>query len=94
VEETAQFSAEKKLQYRIQTGAGTDIRAELTGGTITITVPVGDVAAWATSDEVGLNARDGDLRIALEKDFRCCTGRTEQDKPNAYPHPAERSNVS
>jgi len=93
VEETAQFSSESRLRYRIQT-AGSDIRADLNADTITVYLPHAAVESWATSDEVGLNARHGELRIAVEKDFRCLTRSREQDAPDAYPHPAARSKES
>lgn len=91
VEETAHFSGGHGLTYRIRKDTGGNgIRAELTGETITVHVPSGAVEAWATSDEVGMTARDGVLRIAIEKDFRCLTRPTEEDEPDAYPHPAEQ----
>jgi hypothetical protein len=93
VEETAHFAGGGGLTYRIRkTAAGDSIRAELTDGAITVLVPAGTVEAWATSEEVGLAARDGVLRIAIEKDFRCLTRAREEDEADAYPHPAERWN--
>jgi hypothetical protein len=44
------------------------------------------------SDEARITARDGVLRIVIEKDFRCPTRPRVQDEPDAYPHPAERAN--
>ena len=93
VEETAQFSAGGSLTYRIQKrdSAG-GIQAELTDGTISVSIPAGGVEAWATSDQVSLAAQDGVLKIAIEKDFRCLTRpREEEDEADAYPHPAEQS---
>lgn len=90
VEESAQFAAGNRLTYRIGTLAGSGgMQAELTGGTVAVHVPAGAVAAWAASDEVGLNGRDGPLRIAIEKDFRCLT-RAGAEEPDAFPHPAEQ----
>ena len=90
VQETAHFGVGNGLTYRIQKGAGGDIGAELTEGAITVQVPATLVDGWATSDEVGINARDGQMRIAIEKDFRCLT-RPREDEQDAYPHPAEAS---
>jgi hypothetical protein len=56
-----------------------------------IGVPAPTVVAWANSDDVGIAVRDGILRIAIEKDFRCLTRPKEEDEPDAYPHPAEAS---
>jgi hypothetical protein len=88
VEETANFSVESGLTYRIRKGTGGDIRAELIEGAITVHVPSAVIDGWATSEDVGINARDGQMRIAIEKDFRCLT-RREEDEADAYPHPVE-----
>jgi hypothetical protein len=90
VEQTAHFAGGHGLTYQILKGAGAAIRAELAEGAITVHVPAGAVEAWAMSDEVGLAARDGALRIAIEKDFRCLTRPREEEEPDAYPHPAEQ----
>ena len=89
VEETAHFSVENGLTYRIWKGPG-DIRAELMEGAITVHVPSTVIDRWAMSDDVGINARDGQMRITIEKDFRCMT-RREEDEVDAYPHPVEQA---
>jgi hypothetical protein len=89
VEETTQFAA-GRLAYQIRKDPTlADVRAQLTDGTIAISAPAGTVDIWATSDEVGIAARDGVLRIAIEKDFRCLT-RRDEDEADAYPHPVEQ----
>lgn len=89
VEETTQFRAEGGLIYRVQRSVGGNgMQASLHNGIITLQVPEGAVEGWAASDEVGLYAQDGPLRIAIEKDFRCLTRPREEDGPDAYPHPA------
>jgi hypothetical protein len=91
VEETAHFLGGQGLTYRIRKSSGNEgICAQLADGTITVHVPSGAVEAWATSDDVGLAARAGVLRIAIEKDFRCLTRSREEDEADAYPHPAEQ----
>jgi hypothetical protein len=94
IEETTQFSIGGSLTYRIQRRASIqNIQAEVADRTITVYVPAGALDAWATSDDVGLAARDGVLKIAIEKDFRCLTRpREEEGEADAYPHPAERAN--
>jgi len=91
VEQTAKFATGSVLTYRVRTrDSGGSIRAELADGAITVNVPAPTVTAWATSDDVGITARDGMLSIAIEKDFRCLTRPREEDEPDVYPHPAER----
>jgi hypothetical protein len=89
IAETTHFGVGHSLTYRLRkAGAGTGVRAELADGVITVSAPASAVDSWATSDEVGIAARDGVLRIAIEKDFRCLT-RREEDEVDAYPHPVE-----
>lgn len=86
VEEAASFRSGGSLTYRIQSRTGTEpLHADFTGGAITVLIPAETVRAWAAGDEVGLYAQDGDLRIAIEKDFRCLT--RAEEEPDAYPHP-------
>ena len=63
------------------------LHADFSGGASTVLVPTETVRVWASGDEVGLYAQDGELRIAIEKDFRCLTRAGEE--PDAYTHPAE-----
>ena len=88
VEEAASFGSGGRLTYGIQSRTGTEpLRADFSGGAITVVVSAEIVRVWASGDEVGLYAQDGALRIAIEKDFRCLTRAGEE--PDAYPHPAE-----
>jgi hypothetical protein len=88
VEEAAAFKSGGSLTYRIQSRADTEpLQADFSGGAITVLVPTETIRAWASGEEAGLYAQDGDLRIAIEKDFRCLT--RAEEEPDAYPHPAE-----
>ena len=89
VEETAHFGVGRSFRYRIRTAGEGGVRAELADGTITVDVPAATAGTWAESDEVGISARDGVLRIAIEKDFRCLTRPEERHDPDVYPHPGE-----
>lgn len=56
-------------------------------------LPETTVLAWATSDQVSIEGEqvllDGQkLRILVEKDFVCLTGRDDEDESDMYPHPA------
>jgi len=91
VAETATFRLGGNLTYCLQKRAGTDaVHADLIHGSISISVPAATVETWVGSDEVGVYAHDGELRIAIEKDFRCLTRSSEEQEADAYPHPAER----
>lgn len=89
VSETIAFRSGGALTYRLQKLAGADeARADLALGVISVSVPDTMVEHWASSDEVGIYGHDGELRIVIEKDFRCLTRAAEEQEADAYPHPA------
>ena len=91
VSETIDFPSGSALTYRLQQSSGADAaQADLVHGLISVSVPSTMVERWAGSDEVGIYGRDGELRIAIEKDFRCLTRAAEEQETDAYPHPAEQ----
>ena len=91
ISETIPFRSGGTLIYRLQQRAGTDtLQADLAHGLIAISVPTAALHPWLTSDEVGVYGQDGELRIAIEKDFRCLTRAAEEQEADAYPHPAEQ----
>ncbi len=55
-------------------------------------LPETAVLAWATTDQVSIHGEqvlaDGEkLKILVEKDFVCLTGRDDEDESDMYPHP-------
>jgi hypothetical protein len=90
LEGSVDFGSGTVLIYRVESRGGPDpLHAVFCSGAITVRVPAGSIAAWASADEVGLYAQQGVLKIAVEKDFRCLTRRPDEQEPDAYPHPAE-----
>lgn len=88
VEESVSFQSGGSLIYRVQSGPKVDhLRADFHRGIITVHVPIAMAGAWASGEEAGIYAQDGQLTIAIEKDFRCLT-RTEEE-PDAFPHPVD-----
>lgn len=89
--EAVKFRSGAAFVYRLQTHASGDaVRAELAYGTISVSVPEAMAEHWAASDEVGIYGQDGELKISVEKDFRCLTRAPEEQEADAYPHPAEQ----
>ena len=48
--------------------------------------------AWATTEQVSIQGEQmlddgGKLKILVEKDFVCLTGRDDEDESDMYPHP-------
>ena len=73
-----------------------DVRAELRGPDLTVTLPTRIARRWATTDEVGIEAEQdvgggvsGEvLRLVIEKDFQCLHRDGGADEADAFPHPA------
>ncbi len=94
VRELVHFAPGEQLGYSLECG-GEAITARLQGGQVTVRVPTATAAEWCMSDRVGLSAEqsvaDGTaLRILIEKDFACLTGRDGEDDKDAFPNPHER----
>jgi len=91
VSETVKFRSGAAFIYRLQTHSGGDaVRADLAYGVISISVPTTTAERFAVSEEVGIYGYDGELRISVEKDFRCLTRPSEEQEADAYPNPAEQ----
>jgi len=59
---------------------------------VTIRLPETSVLAWANSEHVSIAGEQvlesGEtLKILVEKDFVCLTGRDDEDESDMYPHP-------
>ena len=90
LEDATTFGPSAKLSYAM--AFGDSLGATLTGARILVTVPAAAARAWATNEEVGLEATqstgEGTLKILVEKDFACLTPRGSEDA-DAFPHPKE-----
>lgn len=92
VEETVEFAGSGALRYRLRrVETALAAAAEFRDETIAVSVSAEAVRKWADSEEVGIYAQMGPLKIAIEKDFRCLTVRADEQDPGAYPRPARRS---
>ncbi len=92
VQQQTAFSPHSKLVSIIRpTQDSETATASLDASTITIAVPLCEIARWVNSEHVGIESDvriDGhnSLRLIVEKDFECLHSRTG-DADNAYPHP-------
>jgi hypothetical protein len=84
VEEAVTFAPGKTLTYAIE-AAGETTGATLEGSSIVVWVPVAEIAAWAGSTQVGLEASSGPLNILIEKDFQCL--HPDAGDADAFPNP-------
>ena len=94
VTETLQVGPASRLTYAIEPRADVLVpSAAFTGARLTIVVPDGIAAQWATSEQVGIDAQvpngeAGGLSITIEKDFACL--HRESENADTFPNPAAR----
>lgn len=95
ISESVQFSPsfEDKLTYSLETCTNASkVSASLCGAEVNITIPANEAAQWANTSRVGIEqtqfiGMETDLRITIEKDFRCLQPRLEEDESDNYPNP-------
>lgn len=65
---------------------------------MSVHLPIEQVDAWATGDDVGIHHRQKldqsrMLEILIEKDFACLVPRENGDDSDTFPNPSARSNA-
>jgi len=97
--ESVYFSAAPAdcLTYSVQLSASASVpSASHNHGGLVLTLPRELAEQWANSEQTGIthsqSLGDGsDLRIVVEKDFRCLQPRPEEDEADNFPHPDPES---
>lgn len=92
-EDRARFAPGAELVYRIDVRPGGELRAALTGSTVSVELPQPMLRRWLEPDQVSLRAEqplDGGnvLKILVEKDFACLAPRPDEDDTDLFPNPA------
>jgi hypothetical protein len=90
VEDSIEFAPEGRLSYALESGATPEIAASFVKGTIRVVVPKSIATRWADSDEIGMDASSGPLRILIEKDFQCLHREPEPGE-DSFPNPQASS---
>jgi hypothetical protein len=87
------FAGSNTFDYILESSPAT-VRPEahISNNVLTVRVPKMDVAQWADSDRISIEAEqvldDGErLSILVEKDFHCLSPRDSEDESDMYPHP-------
>lgn len=97
VSETVHFSSSGPhlLTYSVQASEqAAQVTARFENGEIFVKIPMRLVDPWGNSDQVGIESTqpigDGNnLRITIEKDFRCLLPRSEEDESDNFPNPEQ-----
>lgn len=64
--------------------------AEFENGSIRIALPAAEVRHWVESDDTGIEATAGPLRILVEKDFACLHRDADQNA-DSFPNPLAKT---
>ena len=91
VQEVIEFSPDQHLTYRIEASGVGEVRAEFREGVVSVTVPSRSVGIWANSQQVGIEAQQDTLRIAVEKDFACVDPADAEENLDTFPNPTKGS---
>lgn len=87
------FPGGRELRYEVESSpANVTPAAFFSDNVLAVRLPEATVLAWATTEQVSIEGDqvlvDGEiLRILVEKDFVCLTGRDDEDESDMYPHP-------
>jgi hypothetical protein len=93
VSASTQFPGGRTLRYSLESSpASVNPAAFFSESEIIVRLPETTVLAWATSDQISIDGEQvlvdgGKLKILVEKDFICLTGRDDEDESDMYPHP-------
>jgi uncharacterized protein DUF7009 len=85
VEESLEFSPGNELSYAIETGAEA-VGATFDNGNIRVVLPKQVAKEWIESDQTGIEASTGTLKVLIEKDFECLH-REPAPGEDSFPNP-------
>ena len=94
VEDAVAFGPTQRLSYALVAADVSVPSATFDQAAIIVSIPHAQLHAWATSDDVGIEAQQSigngqALSILVEKDFACLTPRKGEDDGDAFPNPNE-----
>ena len=87
------FPGGRTFRYIVESSpASVNPAAFFSDNEIIVRLPETTVLAWATTEQVSITGEqvldDGDLlKVLVEKDFVCLTGRDDEDESDMFPHP-------
>jgi Family of unknown function (DUF7009) len=86
VEDAVVFAPGKELVYALETGALNETTATFDDAQIRVTLPTRLAMQWIETDQVGIEASTGDLKLLIEKDFECLHREPEAGE-DSFPNP-------
>jgi hypothetical protein len=90
--ETIQFPGGARLEYVLSGASCAEVSASFVGDVLSVSIPVGQLAAWHSSEQIGIDAEveanpGVTLAILVEKDFRCVDEDVLEDQSDSFEHP-------
>jgi hypothetical protein len=86
VEESIEFAPGSGLLYAIETGPASAVTATFDNANIRVVVPKPVAKRWIESDQTGIEASTGTLKVLIEKDFQCLHREAEAGE-DSFPNP-------
>jgi hypothetical protein len=87
VQETIEFAPDQNLTYRIEATSDNEVRAQFQDGVVSVTIPTIPLNTWANSQQIGIEAQQDTLSIAVEKDFACIDPADAEENLDTFPNP-------
>ncbi len=86
VEDTIVFAPGQELRYAIEAADAAEVTATLDHANIRVILPLPVSKEWTESDQTGIEASTGTLRLLIEKDFQCLHREPEPGE-DSFPNP-------
>jgi hypothetical protein len=86
VEESIEFAPGSGLLYALETGASPAVTATYENANIRVVLPKLVAKEWIESDQTGIEASTGTLKVLIEKDFQCLHREPEAGE-DSFPNP-------
>jgi hypothetical protein len=91
VEDAIVFAPGQELRYAIEAADAPAVTATLDRANIRVILPMLVAKEWTESDQTGIEASSGTLRLLIEKDFQCLH---REPEPGEDPFPNPLANQS
>ena len=89
-------AAGDRLAYTLESSdACSRVESRSAAGKIHVMLPAREVREWASTEQVAIECvqrvADGELKILVEKDFKCLQPRTDESETDRFPNPVAKS---
>jgi hypothetical protein len=97
VESSVQFgtTADERFTYALESSAQcSSVCVKYTDRALRVILPTSEVREWASTEQVGIEGvqtagSNSNLRILIEKDFKCLQPRPDESEVDRFPNPAD-----